>query len=101
MAKALKRPVAERYPTVAALAEDLRRHLQNLPVKARPDSLGYRVRKLVARRRVEVVAAGLVVVALLAATAISWRQARASAAERDRALEELRRAEITTDFPAS
>lgn len=98
VAKALKRPVAERYPTVAELADDLRRHLRNLPVRARPDSLGYRARKLVARHRVEVGAAGLVVAALLAATAISWRQARASAAERDRALEELRRAEITNDL---
>ena len=98
VAKALKRPVAERYPTVAAFADDLRRHLRNLPVRARPDSLGYRVRKLVARHRVEVGAAGLVIAALLAATAISWRQARASAAERDRALEELRRAEITNDL---
>ncbi|MEO8277075.1 MAG: serine/threonine-protein kinase, partial [Thermoanaerobaculia bacterium] len=96
--KALKRPVAERYPTVAALADDLRRHLQNLPVRARPDSVGYRLRKLVARHRVEVGAAALVVIALLSATAISWRQARASAAERDRALEELRRAEITNDL---
>ncbi len=98
VAKALKRAVAERYPTVAELADDLRRHLRNLPVRARPDSPGYRVRKLVARHRVEVGAAGLVVVALLAATGISWRQARASAAERDRALEELRRAEITNDL---
>ena len=98
VAKALKRPVAERYPTVAELADDLRRHLRNLPVRARPDSLRYRVRKLVARHRVEVGAVGLVVAALLAATAISWRQARASAAERDRALEELRRAEITNDL---
>jgi eukaryotic-like serine/threonine-protein kinase len=98
VAKALKRPVAERYPTVAALADDLRRHLQNLPVRARPDSLGYRLRKLAARHRVEVAAAGLVVVALLSATGISWRQARASAAERDRALEELSRAEITNDL---
>ena len=98
VAKALKRQVAERYPTVTELADDLRRHLRNLPVRARPDSPGYRVRKLVARHRVEVGAAALVVAALLAATAISWRQARASAAERDRALEELRRAEITNDL---
>ncbi|MEO7794464.1 MAG: hypothetical protein ABIV06_06795, partial [Thermoanaerobaculia bacterium] len=69
-----------------------------LPVRARPDSLGYRLRKVVARHRVEVGAAALAVVALLSATAISWRQARASATERDRALEELRRAEITNDL---
>ena len=96
--KALNKDAGARYLSCQQFADDLRRHLRNLPVRARPDSLGYRVRKLVARHRVEVGAAGLVVVALLAATGISWRQARASAAERDRALEELRRAEITNDL---
>jgi serine/threonine-protein kinase len=98
VAKALKKAPGERYPTVAAFADDLTRHLHDLPVRARRDSLGYRLRKLVARRRLEVATAAIVVVALVAATAIAWRQARASAAERDRALEELHRAEITNDL---
>ena len=98
VAKALKRPVAERYPTVAELTDDLRRHLEDRPVRARPDSLAYRARKLFARRRLEIGAAAVAIAALLAATAISWRQARASAAERDRALADLRRSEVANDF---
>src|SRR5262249_25650977 len=34
--KALKKPPAERYPTVEAFGEDLRRHLDHEPVSARP-----------------------------------------------------------------
>ncbi|GMU66881.1 MAG: hypothetical protein AMXMBFR36_31550 [Acidobacteriota bacterium] len=98
VAKALKKPAGERYPTVTALAEDVARYLADLPVRARPDRFGYRLRKLVVRRRLEVSAAAFAAVALLGATVISWRQARASGDERDRALEELRRAEITNDL---
>ncbi len=39
VAKALKKQAAERYPTVAALADDLRRYLDHEPVSARADSL--------------------------------------------------------------
>lgn len=98
VAKALKKPAGERYPTVTAFAEDIRCHLAHLPVRARPDRLGYRLRKLFARRRLEISAAAIVLVALVLATTFSWRQARISGRERDRALEELRRAEITNDL---
>ena len=49
--KALRRDPARRYPSSAALAEDLRRHLAGLPVQARPDSLSYRAGKFVRRHR--------------------------------------------------
>ena len=42
VAKALKKKAAERYPTVAALAEDLRRYLNHEPITARADSVAYR-----------------------------------------------------------
>jgi serine/threonine protein kinase len=90
IAKALKKSAAERYQTVTALADDIRRHLRSEPVTARPDSVWYRTRKFAARHRIEIGAA--------AATGIAVSQARRSAAERDRALELLRRAEATTDF---
>jgi tetratricopeptide (TPR) repeat protein len=98
LAKALKKSPAERYPTVTAFADDLRRHLAGLPVAARPDTLAYRVRKLAARRKLEVAAVSIGIAALVGATAIAWRQARASATERDLALEELERAEMTNDL---
>lgn len=98
VARALKKNASERYPTVDALAEDVVRALENRPVSARPDGLGYRIRKLLARRRLESAAVALAALALAGSTLIALRQARRSTAERDRALEALRRAEITNDF---
>jgi len=96
--KALKKSVAERYQTVTAFAEDVRRFLRREPVAARPDSLSYRTRKFVARHRLECAATMAIALALIAGTTIALRQARASAAERDRALEQLYRAETTNEF---
>ena len=74
--KALKKAPEDRYPSMEALAQDLRRHLDGLPVRARPDSLGYRAAKYVRRHRVQVSAGAAVAVALVAGTAISLWQAR-------------------------
>ncbi len=52
---------ARRYQSVAALAEDVRRHLDGLPVRAQPDSITYRAGKFVRRNRATVMAAALVV----------------------------------------
>jgi len=98
LAKALKKSPAERYGTVTAFADDLRRHLRNEPVTARRDSLPYRVRKFTVRHRLGFAAAATVAAALVAGTAIAVLQARESAHERDRALAETRRAEATNDF---
>jgi serine/threonine-protein kinase len=85
---------------VQALAEDIRRHLAHEPVLARPDSLRYRASKFIVRRRIDVVAAAVVILSLLAGTGVAVRQARASAAERDRAVASLRRSEAANDLSA-
>ena len=100
VAKALKKRPAERYASAEAMAEDLRRYLDHLPVRARADSFGYRTRKFVARHRVVLAAATVAVLALSIGAGIAVRQARASARERDRALVELRRSEATNEFNA-
>ena len=69
VAKAMKKDPAERYSTVAALAEDVRRHLQHETISARPDSATYKAAKFVRRHRGGValataVAFGLVIVML-------------------------------------
>ena len=91
--KALRTDPARRYGSAAALADDIRRHLDGLPVQARPDTLGYRVGKFVRRQWVGVAAAAAFV-ALLAvfAGSMAWQQAQ-TAAERDRAEQERGRAE--------
>ncbi|AVP98412.1 hypothetical protein C7S18_14985 [Ahniella affigens] len=48
---ALAREPSRRYPSAQALADDLRRFQEGLPIEARPDSAGYRWRKLLIRHR--------------------------------------------------
>ncbi|MFO1311588.1 MAG: serine/threonine-protein kinase [Burkholderiales bacterium] len=67
LGRALKRRPEERYPTVEALAEDLQRHLAGERVAARPDSLGYRARRLALRYRWPLGAAGDAAAALASA----------------------------------
>jgi eukaryotic-like serine/threonine-protein kinase len=60
-----------RYPTAAALADDLRRWLDHAPVLARPPSLSYYARKFVRRHRAAVALAGVAVVLILAGAAVA------------------------------
>ena len=91
--KALRTDPARRYGSAAALADDIRRHLDGLPVQARPDTLGYRVGKFVRRQWAGVATAAAFVMLLAAfAGSMAWQQAR-TAAERDRAEQERGRAE--------
>ena len=69
--KSLRKEPAARYGTVGALADDLGRHLDHLPVLARPDSRWYRARRFAQRNAIPVAAAGVVATALVAATAVS------------------------------
>ena len=105
MARALRKGPAQRYASVAALADDLRRHLAHEPVSARPDSLAYRSARFVRRNR-SMVAAGLLlmlaIVGGLAGTVTQARRAEAQALralhERDRAQRELANAEAVEEF---
>ncbi len=76
---ALRREPERRYPTVDALADDVRRHLRGDRVLARRDTLAYRVRTAVRRNRGLVAAGAVAVASLVAATAVSLHEARASA----------------------
>ena len=57
VAKALKKNPQERYASVSALADDLRRYLRDEPISARPDTIAYRTAKFMRRRRRSVTAA--------------------------------------------
>lgn len=61
----LRKEPERRYVSAAALAEDLGRLLAHKPVRARPDTVRYRLRKFVRRHRVGV-AASLLMAVLLA-----------------------------------
>ena len=73
--KALRAEPERRYVSADALAEDLKRHLEGLPVLARPDSFGYRASKFVRRHRAAMVAVVIVFLALAGATVVSVRSA--------------------------
>jgi serine/threonine-protein kinase len=65
--KALRKEPERRYASVEQLADDLRRHLAGLPVRARPDTAAYRLSTFARRhqRALAAAAAGLVVAASL------------------------------------
>ena len=69
-----KRP-ENRYPTVDALATDLRRFLSGLPVLARPDSWPYVASRYLRRHRWAVAGVAAVAASLLAGTAVAVHQA--------------------------
>ncbi len=82
---AMRKEPQRRYHSVKALADDVRRHLANATVLARPDTFSYRASRFLRRNRVPVAAAAAVFLALLAGlVAVTW-QAQETAAQRDRA----------------
>jgi serine/threonine-protein kinase len=89
--KALRKEPERRYASVEQLVEDLRRHDEGLPVRARSDTLAYRATKFVRRHRAGVaVALGAVALTALYTTGV--------ARERDRARLEAARAERVASF---
>ena len=81
LGKALKKRPQERYASVTALADDLRRFLNHEPISARPDTLTYRGGKFVRRHRVGV-AVAVAAVAGLAIALYAVNRQRAIAQRR-------------------
>jgi len=73
---ALRKEPARRYATVDDLSDDLLRHLDGRPVRARSDEVGYRAARFLKRHRARVIEAALVL-ALLIVAATWWSSARA------------------------
>ena len=89
---AMRKEPQRRYATAEQFAEDIRRHLEGLPVRARPDTFGYRAGKFVRRHRLGVAAAALITLTLLIGIVATLWQARVARTERARA--ERRFAEV-------
>ena len=64
--KALEKDRTRRYGTANGLARDIQRYLADEIVEARPPNAGYRLRKFVRRHKGQVIAAGLVLLVLVA-----------------------------------
>jgi feruloyl esterase len=63
--KALQKEPERRYSSVEEFSQDIQRHLQHLPVKARRGTLAYRASKFVRRHNTQIVAASVGVVLLI------------------------------------
>ncbi len=74
--KALQSDPAARYESAGALARDVERYLQGMPVEAQAPTWRYRARKFVGRHRVAVGLGSVAVAALLASTGVAFWQAQ-------------------------
>ena len=81
--KCLEKDRARRYETPNALAADIRRHLENEPIVARPPSRLYEFQRTVQRHKFGFAAAAALILVLMLGVVIStWQAVRATKAER-------------------
>ena len=76
--KSLEKDRNRRYQTTAALAEDVRRHLDDEPVEANPPSIGYRIGKFTRRHKGSIAAASAIVATLITGLAVSLWQTKSA-----------------------
>jgi serine/threonine-protein kinase len=86
LGKAMQREASRRYATADAMVQDIERHLDGETVSARPDSLGYRLRKGLRRHWIGVAATTAVLLAVFSGAGVAVVQAQraAQSAERER-----------------
>lgn len=100
VATALRKEPERRYRSVERLAEDVARFRAGRPLRARPASPAYRLRKFVARHRAAVAVGGVAALLVVALLAQVVRQSTIAARERDVARAERDAARAVTDFVA-
>jgi tetratricopeptide (TPR) repeat protein len=98
VAKALEAQPQDRYASIGEFLDDVNRYRRHQPVRARPDTLRYRVRMFARRYRAVVSLAFALFVAIAAGAMISLRQADIAVRERDRAVQMLEHATATNEF---
>jgi non-specific serine/threonine protein kinase/serine/threonine-protein kinase len=82
---ALRKEPERRYPSVEQLSEDIGRHLQGLPIRARRETFGYRAHKFVTRHKFSVGATVLLILSLIAGLLATLHEARIAQAQQARA----------------
>lgn len=104
VARALAKEPERRYGSADRLAQDIRRHLDGLPVAAGPDTWTYRCRKFFERHAVGAIAAILVFLLVAGLTGFyTWRVQGArdrAESERDRAQAEAAKTRQVSEFLA-
>lgn len=79
--KALAKESERRYKTVEEFSADIWRHLDGLPVSARPANLSYRASKFFRRNKISAIAAALILLSLIGGTTVALWQAREARAQ--------------------
>ena len=74
--RALQKDPQRRYASADQFSDDLRRYLSDQPVKARPDTVAYRMLKFARRQRLLVAAVAAVVISLATGMIVALREAR-------------------------
>lgn len=96
--KALEPNPLRRYRGAAELADDVRRHQDRRPVRAREPALGYQLRCFVGRHRLEVAAVAIIAFLLLAVAGLAVHSALRASADRQRLAQERGKAEAVSEF---
>ena len=82
--KCLEKDRTRRYDTANGIAADLKRHLNNEPVVARPPNAAYKFQKAFRRNKLVFTAVGAVTAALVLGTiASTWQSIRATRAQKE------------------
>lgn len=96
--RAIAKEPERRYGSAAELAADVRRHLEGLPIQARPSTAWYRASRFAARNAVAVAATTAVLLSLVVGLGVALLQANRAARERDLARQESTKAQTVSDF---
>ena len=97
---ALRKEPERRYQSALEFADDISRYVDGQTVRAQPDSVGYRLRKFIARHRAGVAVAAVIATLVAAFLAMTIEQSRRVTAERDRAQAEQAKAERIVEILA-
>ena len=95
--KAIEKLPERRYLSLEQFADDLARFLDGRPVKARPATIQYQIRKFVQRHVLGVAVAGTALVFVAASVATVLIQSARLARERDRAIAAEQRARLEAE----
>jgi serine/threonine-protein kinase len=101
VAKATAMEPELRYGSGGALAEDVERYLDRLPVRAHPPSRWYRANRFVARHRSGVAIAAVLLLGILASLSIALWQTRVARRQAQLAQQQAARANMVRSFVES
>jgi eukaryotic-like serine/threonine-protein kinase len=69
---ALRKEPIRRYQSIAAFADDIRRHFERVPIRARANTISYRAQRFLARHRKEAPYLAFAAIVVLAFAALLW-----------------------------